>query len=132
VNELPICRHFIACERVEQTADRSITLHRLSSRVIPTDGEAYPLVRPNQCFLAVLTSGTGRHTIWVEAWLGVGPYARLVWRSPPGTIQMGNDPLAIGTVAFRFTLAFETPGQYEYRLMGDGLELAREFLDARE
>lgn len=132
MNELPVCRHFIACERIEQTADRAITLHRLSSRVVPRPGESFPLARQGQCFLGVLASGKGQHTCWVEYWGGVGPSELLIWTSPLGTIEMGSDPLALRIVTFRFDLKFDTPGQFEFRLMCDGRQLASLFLDSLE
>jgi hypothetical protein len=130
VNELPICRHFIACERVEQTAERTVTLHTMTVRIVPRSGEAYPLERKDQCFLAVLTSGTGRHQIHLGLRRGVGGFDELVWRSQPGMIGMGNDPMAIRVLPFRFDWVIEKPSQFEFIVYCDGLEIASLYLDA--
>lgn len=129
--EQPLCRHFIACDRIERVDARGLSLHKLTTTVKPADGEAYPLMRADQCFLAVLSSGTGRHRVWVDYWRGVGPFASPQWVSPSGIIDLGGDPLAVHTVAFRYTLLFEHPGQYEFRLMCEAVELANLFIEAR-
>jgi hypothetical protein len=133
MNEPPIARHFIACENViANPAALRYSLQDLAFLVHPPVGGRYPLLDPELCFFALLTNGRGVHDFAVEQRRGVGPAVQFIWRSRTGKIDLGNDPTALFGLPLRFrNVVFPLPGQYEFVLLCDGIELASELIEAR-
>jgi hypothetical protein len=99
-------------------------LANLTLYLRPAPGDQYPLEQAELCFLAHLTDGRGVHEFKVRQRFGVGSQAQLVWESQPVTLDLGTDPLHVHGLPVRFRqLRFHHPGQYEFVLVCDGVEL---------
>lgn len=133
MNEVPIARHFIACENVAAAAGaRRYTLTDIVLFLYPLPGGTFPLRSVDLGFWVLLTNGRGSHEVSVEQRIGVGPASRVLWRSRSARIELGDDPLALVGLPIHFRgLQFPEPGQYEFDLLCDGTVLASEWLEAR-
>jgi hypothetical protein len=134
MNEPPIARHFIVCERVDRSADgRHVTLHNVIHSIRPLPGHTYPRIHPGVALYAVLTNGRGQHTLAVELLAGVGPTAASIYRTRPFTIDLGNDPLVVHGLPIRlWNLPFPSPGQYEFVLLCNDVPIAHELVELRD
>ena len=121
----PIVRLFVACWG--GVPDTPVADHRLADLTLyvrPKAGDHYPLMQPELCFFAHLTGGRGAHEFAVRQRFGVGPGAQIVWESNPVRRNLGTDPLQVHGFPMRFrNLKFAHPGQYEFVLLCDGVEL---------
>ncbi len=134
MDEKPVVRHFIACERIDRSVDGAhVTLHNVVHVIRPLPGNPYPRIHPELALFALLTNGRGPHALTVELVVGVGPNARQVYRTRSVTIDLGPDPLLVHGFPVRLqNLPVPHPGQYEIVLFCDGEPVARELIEARE
>jgi hypothetical protein len=134
MNEQPVARHFVACERIDRSQDGAhTTLTNIVHVIRPLPGHGYPRIHPELAAFAMLTNGRGTHTITVELVTGVGPTARRVHQAQSVTIDLGDDPLTVHGFPIRLrTLPFPHPGQYELVLICDGEPIAHELIELRD
>lgn len=130
----PVVRLFVACwNGVPGTPVERHHLGDTTNIVRPAAGHRYPLLQPELNFYAQLTGGRGRHAFSVEQRFGVGPDELVIWESRPVIVEMGGDPIAIRGLSLRIRdIRFVLPGQYEFALMCDGVELHSVYVEARE
>jgi hypothetical protein len=131
---LPIVRHFLACDKVEWSADRrSISLINLVTSVSPAPGEEFPIRREELWLYSVLADSRGAFQFSFELWLLTLEEEELIFRRGPTTVELGKNPLTIhGMPARMANVTLARPGLYEFRLICDGNVLAREPVVVRE
>ena len=130
----PVVRLFVACwSGVPGAPVMNYTLADMKSVVRAKPGVSYPIIHPEFCFFAWLAGGRGIHQFVVQQRRGVGPAEELVAHSRTVTVDMGSDPLRVRGLTIRLQgIPFRQPGQYEFVLLCDGLELEPTiYIDAR-
>lgn len=107
-------------------------LQDIVSVIRPAAGSQFPIMHPELFCFAILTDGRGEHEFNVRLWHGVGPAAELVRESRTGTMDCGDDPLALIGLPIRLNgLVFPEPGQYDLVLVCDGADLATLYFEVR-
>lgn len=129
---LPELRFFVACwNRVPGTPAYDYRLGDIKTVIFPKQNQHYPL-RQEVCFFALLTGARGRYEFGIRQRCGVGPSAYVSWEITAGTIDLGKDPLTVRSLPVRAVFQFPQPGQYEFMLVCDGVELSpSHYLEAR-
>ncbi len=130
----PVVRHFIACQKVERSADgRHYSLIHLIHSLRPLPGVSFPLIHPELWLYAVLADGRGELSFSVEMVTWEGTEERSIHNTPEVRIDLGQSPLAVHGWPIRLrNLPFLHPGLYEFRLVCEGEVLAREPITMRE
>jgi hypothetical protein len=129
----PVIRHFIACERVEVSEDgKQCSLVNLIHAIRPSPGAEYPLIHPELCLFVQLTDGRGAHAFQVQ--LVLLEEEETTIRTTGFILRdLGQDPLAVYGWPLRLqNVVFPRPGLYEFRLLCDGRETARQPILLRE
>jgi hypothetical protein len=117
MNEIPLVRHFIACEEILIEAV-NVTLRNIFHVIRALPGHPYPRIHPRLQLFALLANGRGTHSFAVECYRGVALDEVLIYRSPTFTQDLGNDPIQVHGMPIRLNnLLFPQPGQYEFRLL---------------
>lgn len=131
---LPVIRHFIACEQIEQFPDeRRYTLHKIIYAIRALRGTSYPRIQPAIDLFAVLTDGHGAHRFSVDLVTWDNAEERSNWTSREVIMDLGQDPLTVyGWPIHLANIPFHRSGLYEFRLVCDGEVIAREPLLMRE
>jgi hypothetical protein len=132
VDEIPIVRHFIACESLEMSGG-GITLHETIHAIVRLEGEVFPCERERLSPFALLTNGRGVHEFSIELTHFELGEERLV-HPPWGPIQrdLGPDPTVVHGLPMNLRhLIFDAPGQYAFHLLCDGRIIAEEQLFVR-
>lgn len=129
---VPVVRHFIACERIDTSADGAqFSLVNVIHAIRPLPGAAYPRIHPQLCLFAQMTDGRGSHSLHLQ--LVFLDDERSTYTSKPVILDLGNDPLVVHGWPMRLrNLFFERAGLYEFRLMCSGQVIAREPIVLRE
>jgi hypothetical protein len=126
-SRVPLVRHFIACERVDRSADgRQCSLVNLVHAIQPAPGAPYPRIHPELYLFAQITDGQGQHLFQIQLVLVEGEET-LIRTTPPISRDLGHDPLIVhGWPIHLRNILFPQAGLYEFRLFCDGQEIARE------
>jgi hypothetical protein len=132
-SRIPVVRHFIACERIERSPDgRHCSLVNVIHAIRPLPGAPYPRVHPALSLYVLLTDGQGRHSFQVQLVI-LEEEETVIHTTPPIERDLGPDPLAVhGWPLTLRNVPFPRPGVYEFRLLCDGSEIAREPIRLRE
>jgi hypothetical protein len=134
MDELPLIRHFLACDEIIISPDgERYSLVNLIHAIRPLPGVTYPRRHPLLCLFVQMTNGRGSHVFRVEFVSGVGPAERTIYATPSRQYDLGNDPLAVLGLPIRLeNLSFPAAGQYEFHLICDEEILARTAIELRE
>jgi hypothetical protein len=132
-SRIPVVRHLIACERIERSADkRQYSLVNVIHAIRPSPGAPYPRIHPELCLFVQLTDGRGKHTFQLQLVL-LDEDETVLHTTPPVERDLGPDPLVVhGWPLTLRNILFPRPGVYEFRLLCDGREIARESIRLRE
>jgi hypothetical protein len=132
-SRIPVVRHFIACERIERSPDRrQCSLVNVIHAIQPLPGAPYPRIHPELCLFVQMTDGQGRHSFQLQL-VFLDEDETVIHTTPPIERDLGPDPLVIhGWPLTLRNVPFPRPGVYEFRLMCDGREIAREPIRLRE
>src|SRR5262249_34239382 len=123
---IPVVRHLIACERIERSPDRrQYSLVNVIHAIRSLPGAPYSRIHPELCLFLMMTDGQGRHSFQVQ--LVFLDDETVIHTTPPIERDLGPDPLVVhGWPLTLRNVPFPRPGVYEFRLMSDGREIARE------
>jgi hypothetical protein len=129
---IPVVRHFIACEKVEKSNDGTLrSLINLIDVIEFAPGKSWPHILPQLCLFARLTDGRGKHSFQIQ--MVSYPDAESTRTTKSVMMDFEDDPLEIRRCVFRLNnVEFRGPGLYEFRLMCNGREIARESILLRE
>ena len=132
--EPPVVRYFLACREIEidpETGD--VSLRRLIHVVKPLPRERFPLLQDQMVLFGLLSSGRGSHAMTVELTrFDQGEETTLAF-PPARSVDLGQDPVAVvGLPMVLDNVEFESPGEYSFHLICDGLRLAMVDISVRE
>jgi hypothetical protein len=103
------------------------TVHNLFHTLSPPAGVAFPLALRGMHLFALLADGHRKCSFRIEFVIWDRPEEeRSLWTSDPVIIDLGDDPLTVHPCDFRLTVRFPEPGFYEFRLLCEGVVIARE------
>jgi hypothetical protein len=128
-----VVRHFIACERIERSPDRrQCSLVNVIHAIQPLPGAPFPRIHPELCLFVQMTDGQGTHSFQLQL-VFLDEDETVIHTTPPVERDLGPDPLVVhGWPLTLRNVPFPRPGVYEFRLMCDGQEVAREAIRLRE
>ncbi len=131
---LPIVRHFIACERIERLPEgNEFTLHRILHSISPSHEAGYPWVDAGLHLFVLMSDCRGQVALTLEMLALHWEREELLYTSPELTLNLGDDPLYVHTVPIRlYEIPFDHPGFYEFRLKCGQEVIARESILLRE
>ena len=126
--ELPVVRHFVACRKIVSTPGTAdVTLESLIHAIVPSPGEAYPLIWPELALYTLLTNGRGTHSFSIELTRFDDGEEVILFASPARDINLGQDPMVVlGMPIPLRNFVFDSPGQYSFHLVCDGDRIAEE------
>ncbi len=131
VLELPIVRHFLACEEIVSDG-KNVTLRNLIQTIVPLPGEKYPLLREPMALYAVLSNGRGKHMVALELTQFERGEVMSIKRVPGREVDLGQDPLALLGLPFPLKVLFARPGCYTFHLLCDDITIAEETILLKE
>lgn len=117
---IPIVRHFLACEEVEVSPDGSeFSLRNVLYAIKPPVGASYPSFKhPRIDLFALMTDGHGQLSILIQFVRWEGTEERSIYKGGETIINFREDPLKFVVLRKRlYNVPFESPGQYEFRLL---------------
>ena len=126
-SHFPVVRHFIACERIQRSPDgRQYSLLNLVHVIRPSEGAEYPYRRDELCFFVQMTDGRGTNSFQLQ--LVILEDEETTNRTTPGIARdLGPNPIAVhGWSLTLRNILFPRAGLYEFRLLCNGHEIARE------
>lgn len=92
MDELPIIRHFLACDEIVISPDgERYSLVNVIHAIRPLPGVTYPRRHPLICLFVQMTNGRGCHTFRIELVSGVGPHERTAYTTPAHGYDLGTD-----------------------------------------
>lgn len=126
-SEIPVVRHFLACQVVTISPDeQGIVLRDPITAIARLPGEVGPMIRQLGLF-AMLANGRGEHDFVVELMIlhrgrdGMQAEERQVFATAPVRRDLGQDPMAIHVLpAVNLTVSFTRSGQHAFYLLCDG------------
>jgi hypothetical protein len=130
---IPVVRHFVACERIDTSADRKQyslvdVIHVI--KPLPDAQPAYPRIHPSLWLFVQMSDGRGSHTFRIQL---VFDGDKSTYASSPVILDLGNDPLTVhGWPIHLKNLLFQRPGLYEFLLLCDEQVIATESIVLRE
>lgn len=131
MNEVPIVRHFIACQEIESDG-RGVTLHQTIHAVVRLPGETFPCIVPRLSLFILMTNGRGTHDFSIELVRYAQGEEELIRSWGPITRDLGEDPAIVhGLPVEMSNVVFPLAGQYEFRLLCRGRVIAVEKLSVR-
>ena len=131
--QIPIVRHFIACEQLQISPEGRYSLFNLIHAIHPIEGATYPRIHPEIVLFALLTDGNGEHEFYVEVIYWSDGEQQSTWKTKIVKLDLGNNPLHVHGWPIRLkNVLFSQPGQYDFVLWCDGSEIARETILLRK
>jgi hypothetical protein len=116
---LPICTNFIICRQIVEHGGGEFSLMHIARQVI---SRAFP-AKLTLGFFAEWVSAHGDYLAEVQLQTLEG---QLVWRHGPTELVSLPNPLAVHTFKLSYTPIFPQPGTYEFLLLANGEEVARQ------
>lgn len=134
MQEAPIVRHFVACEDIVLSDDaNSYSLIDVMQVIRPPPGDSFPCISPVVCLFTALANGRGEHTFAIQLIYFSLAEEDEVYRTPDFTRNLGQEPLTLHGLPIRLrNLIFPQPGQYEFRLLCNDVDIAAAKIEARE
>ena len=117
---LPVCKAFLLCRETHLAPQRGDAI--LVGRLDAHAARAFPSAA-RVGFFARLTSARGSYTVEVQLHDEAG---QVVWRAGPAQPWDLDDPLRAYDLTLNLLPVFLAPGAYDFVLVVDGRELARE------
>jgi hypothetical protein len=132
-SEVPVVRHFIACQEVVvQPGSRNATLKNLIHSIVRLPGEPFPCICPQIALYAVLANGRGEHDFAIEMTLFDKAVERALFKTNPRRVDLGQDPTTVHGLPIRLNaVIFDQVGQYAFYLLCDGQRIVQEQVEVR-
>jgi hypothetical protein len=133
--EIPVVRHFVACEAVvvdPDPASRKATLRNVFHAIVRRPGEPFPCICEAMALYALLANGRGEHEFAVELTFFDRGEERSLHRSQARPLDLGQDPSVVHGLPMALrNVTFNEPGQYTFYLLCDGQRIAQEQVEVR-